>query len=230
MTILYNSTTEKFISDYLPNGYLVDGKHQVVSPPYYELTIVDTVAPSYNSATQKISSVRSIDLVNKEWKQNWIVTNKTYAELIEEIELLAVQADNAVSDIASSRILSEMVGTIRSEAFVLTDSEALSSIDLFPPYRVDIPYITGERFYYPINGFLYKVLQNHTSQLDWTPPTAVSLYVKVTPPDVIAPWVQPLGAQDAYAIGVKVTYGGFTWQNNTANNVWQPGVYGWTKI
>lgn len=31
---------------------------------------------------------------------------------------------------------------------------------------------------------LYKVLQDHTSQADWTPDTAVSLYVEVSDPAI----------------------------------------------
>lgn len=43
-----------------------------------------------------------------------------------------------------------------------------------------------------------------------------------------APWVQPVGSQDAYAVGAKVTYQGQTWVNSIAANVWPPGVAGWT--
>lgn len=42
-------------------------------------------------------------------------------------------------------------------------------------------------------------------------------------------WIQPTGAHDAYAIGAKVTHSGFTWTSTVAANVWEPGVYGWTK-
>ena len=43
-------------------------------------------------------------------------------------------------------------------------------------------------------------------------------------------WVQPTGAQDAYALDAVVTYNGFTWKSTVANNVWEPGVYGWVKV
>jgi hypothetical protein len=46
----------------------------------------------------------------------------------------------------------------------------------------------------------------------------------------IPAWVQPTGAQDAYQIGNKVTYGGQTWQSTAADNVWAPDVYGWVVI
>jgi hypothetical protein len=44
-----------------------------------------------------------------------------------------------------------------------------------------------------------------------------------------APWSQPSGATDAYQIGDRVTYQGSTWVSTAANNVWAPGVFGWTE-
>lgn len=42
-------------------------------------------------------------------------------------------------------------------------------------------------------------------------------------------WVQPLGAHDAYAQGAKVSHNGKKWVSAVANNVWEPGVYGWDE-
>ena len=44
------------------------------------------------------------------------------------------------------------------------------------------------------------------------------------------PWVQPLGAHDAYAKDAKVTHKGRIWTSTAANNTWEPGVYGWVDI
>lgn len=46
----------------------------------------------------------------------------------------------------------------------------------------------------------------------------------------IKEWEQPLGAHDAYAVGMKVTYQGKTWENSHPNNTYVPGVYGWKVI
>nr|DAY85622.1 MAG TPA: hypothetical protein [Caudoviricetes sp.] len=43
-------------------------------------------------------------------------------------------------------------------------------------------------------------------------------------------WVQPTGAHDAYAQGAKVSHNGKKWTSNVENNVWEPGVYGWTEV
>lgn len=44
-------------------------------------------------------------------------------------------------------------------------------------------------------------------------------------------WVQPTGAHDAYPLGARVTHNGSDWENTgSAANVWEPGVFGWTRI
>ena len=42
-------------------------------------------------------------------------------------------------------------------------------------------------------------------------------------------WVQPTGAQDAYAKDSKVTHNGKKWISSYDANVWEPGVYGWEE-
>lgn len=44
-----------------------------------------------------------------------------------------------------------------------------------------------------------------------------------------APWQQPEGAHDAYKKGAEVSHKGSVWTSDVDNNVWEPGVYGWTK-
>lgn len=111
---------------------------------------------------------------------------------------------------------------------VLTDTEALEAPMLFPRWAVDVDYTTGERLYY--DGELYKVLLDHRSQADWTPDTAVSLYVRVDDPSIEWPeWVQPLGAQDAYPMGAKVSHNEKHWISEYDSNIWEPGVYGWSE-
>lgn len=111
----------------------------------------------------------------------------------------------------------------------LTDSEAYDVAELFPMWKTDTAYQTGDRVQY--EGKLYKCLQGHTSQADWTPSTAVSLWVEVADPSIEYPeWVQPQGAHDAYAKGSKVSHNDKHWISDVDNNVWMPGVYGWTEV
>ena len=44
-----------------------------------------------------------------------------------------------------------------------------------------------------------------------------------------APWQQPEGAHDAYNKGAEVSHKGDEWTSDVDGNVWEPGVFGWTK-
>ena len=109
-----------------------------------------------------------------------------------------------------------------------TDEQALSVPVLYPAWRSGVNYVTGQRVLH--GGVLYKALQDHTSQDDWTPDAAPSLFAKVLIPDetVIPEWVQP-DSTNPYRKGDKVTHNGKTWTSDIDNNVWEPGVYGWTE-
>lgn len=112
----------------------------------------------------------------------------------------------------------------------LSDEEALSGVELFPKWNMDNKeYSVNDRVSY--NGILYKCLQAHTSQPTWTPPDSASLWAKVLIPDpeVIPEWEQP-DSTNPYMAGDKVTHNGKIWQSDIDNNVWEPGVYGWSEI
>lgn len=122
-------------------------------------------------------------------------------------------------------------------AATLTDESTMMEIpDIYPAWVADSKsYKTGDIFSYGVNSDgetqLYSVLQPHTSQPEWTPDTATSLYKKVGFNDSGVPiWTQPLGATDAYQVGDKVEHNGKIWESDVANNVWEPGVYGWHEV
>ena len=95
---------------------------------------------------------------------------------------------------------------IEKAASFLDDTDALEAIDLYPMWSGDnVGYFVGDRVRY--NQILYKVLQNHTSQENWTPEAAPSLYAKVLipDPDVIPDWEQP-DSTNPYMIGDKVRF------------------------
>lgn len=115
---------------------------------------------------------------------------------------------------------------IEQMAVNLDDETALDNVNVFPSWKVNTEYQVGDRVRH--NEILYKVLQAHTSQADWTPDVAVSLFTVVSL-DEYPEWVQPTGAHDAYNIGDKVTYDSLHWISTVDANVWQPGVYGWEE-
>ena len=127
---------------------------------------------------------------------------------------------------AKARLLRK---AIEKTAITLTDSEAYDVAELFPMWKVDTAYQTGDRVQY--EGKLYKCLQGHTSQADWIPTEAGSLWVEVADPSIEWPeWVQPVGSTDAYAKNSKVSHNNKHWISDTDNNVWEPGIYGWTEV
>lgn len=116
----------------------------------------------------------------------------------------------------------------------LDDEQAVEAVELFPAWKVGTEYRIGDRVRY--SDVLYKVLQDHTSQANWTPDTAVSLYVRVLIPDpeVIPVWEQP-SAGNAYMTGDKVyfpTAEDDIYESTIDNNVWSPADYsaGWKLV
>ena len=119
----------------------------------------------------------------------------------------------------------EIVNAIISIRESATDEQALNSIALYPEWKADISYTVGQRVLY--DSVLYKVLQAHTSQADWTPVNAPSLFARVLIVDdnVIPEWVQP-DSTNPYMKGNRVTHNGITYESLIDNNVWEPGVIG----
>lgn len=119
----------------------------------------------------------------------------------------------------------EIVNAIISIRESATDEQALNSIALYPEWKADVNYTVGQRVLY--NSVLYKVLQAHTSQADWTPDVSHSLFAQILIPDenVIPEWVQP-DSTNPYMKGDKVTHNGITYESLIDNNVWEPGVIG----
>lgn len=109
-----------------------------------------------------------------------------------------------------------------------TDEMSLQVPNLYPAWKAEVNYVVGDRVLY--EDILYKALQDHTSQEDWTPVGAPSLFAKVLIPDVdvIPEWEQP-DSTNPYMTGDKVTYNGKTYISTVDNNVWEPGVYGWEE-
>ena len=113
----------------------------------------------------------------------------------------------------------------------LEDTDALDAVELFPLWAVGVAYSVGERVQY--DGKLYKVVQAHTSQADWTPPTVPALFTEVAKPGEIPVWKQPTGAQDAYNKGDKVHYptaDDAVYESTVDANVWSPDTYGWEVV
>lgn len=115
---------------------------------------------------------------------------------------------------------------IEQTAATLDDATALTGIELFPMWKTDTGYVADDRVQY--DGVLYKCVQSHVSQSDWTPDITPALWTVVSIEEW-PEWRQPTGAQDAYNVGDKVSHNDLHWVSIADANVWEPGVYGWNQ-
>nr|WP_316624556.1 carbohydrate-binding protein [uncultured Ruminococcus sp.] len=132
-----------------------------------------------------------------------------------------------MNPIERARLIRAKLDTITKD---MSDEQAVDNKVLFPEWNGNgVQYTAGDRVLYMDR--LYVVLQNHTSQSDWTPSAAVSLFalVLIPDPEVIPDWVQP-ESTNPYMKGDKVKHLDKIWISDVDNNVWEPSVYGWTEV
>jgi hypothetical protein len=139
-------------------------------------------------------------------------------------KVAATLNDNA--GITSAAWGDTMIGDWRRED-EMTDAEYALAVCAYPAWATGKAYKVGDLCSYA--AALYEVVQAHTSQADWTPPVVPALFTRRSPAGVIPQWVQPVGAQDAYAQGALVVFEGRVYESLIAANVWSPTVYpaGW---
>lgn len=119
----------------------------------------------------------------------------------------------------------------------LDEDTALEVATVYPAWKVNTCYAKGQIISYGTNSVgdpqLYKVITGHTSQADWTPDTAASLFSAFgLDDDGYVIWAQPSGAHDAYKKGDIVNYKGTLYESLIDGNVWAPDVYaaGWELV
>ena len=122
-------------------------------------------------------------------------------------------------------------------AQTLTDEQAMEIATVYPAYEVGKAYSVDEMFTYGVNDVgdpqLYRVVQAHTSQLDWTPDATPALYTPIGLSEEGYPtWSRPTGAHDAYNTGDIVDYNGTLYKSLIDGNVYSPEEYpaGWEKV
>lgn len=162
----------------------------------------------YNADTGKISEV-NIDI---------------YAE---HTAWEAAERNRPLTESEVTRLLiAQQINTL-----TVDDNTALRMLEFYPEWTTDTDYAAGFKAQY--NGTLYKCLQAHTSQADWTPDAAPSMWAKVLipDPDVIPEWEQP-DSTNGYSKGDKVKYNGVVYESLIDNNVWSPDAYpaGWQVV
>lgn len=114
----------------------------------------------------------------------------------------------------------------------LSDEDALEVAALFPTWvsKIGQSVAAGERLWF--NTKLYKVVQPHTVQEEWTPDVTPALFVEVSIEE-IPEWRQPSSA-NPFMAGDRVRHNDKIWESLIDNNVWEPGGVGtetlWREI
>ena len=144
--------------------------------------------------------------------------NELYIRTEDEIAIadLGIKASEAVD-------FRESVDNVIS---VLTDEQAIEAVVLFPEWKVDTTYEVNMRVRY--ENKLYRVLQAHTSQENWKPNIAYSLFAALLIDEennTIQEWVQP-DSTNGYKNGDKVIHNEMYWVSTSDDNIWMPGEVG----
>ena len=153
----------------------------------------------------------------------------TEAEIAEEKQKIQLAKAEEKSRPLTAEEVTAMLIRQQINTLSVDDNTALRMLEFYPEWASGVAYTTGYKV--QRSGKLWRCLQNHTSQDGWEPESAPSLWAKVLIPDetVVPEWEQP-DSTNPYSAGDKVTHNGKTWVSDIDNNVWEPGVYGWSDV
>lgn len=71
----------------------------------------------------------------------------------------------------------DLVAFAKQARFTADDQTAVRAVDLYPMWQPDLTVLTGDRYQY--EGKLYKAIQSHTTQADWTPDVTPSMWTVI---------------------------------------------------
>ena len=118
---------------------------------------------------------------------------------------------------------------VLAEQGQVDDATAGEQALLFAEWALGVSYFRGQLRRH--GGLLYRCVQDHTSQEGWEPDKTAALWALAHDPAEKWPaWSPPLGAHDAYSAGAQVSHQDGRWTSDLDGNVWEPGVYGWSRM
>lgn len=124
------------------------------------------------------------------------------------------------------------------------DNPIVTTSALAGEWSADAKPLTGTvtpGLYKDAKNVLWWVIQSYNTATYPDPALIPALIRMAKVPGEVLPWVQPIDQYDAYKLvnaftgkPDQCTHNGFTWKvtqaDGSGNNVWEPGVFGWTKI
>lgn len=214
MKIVFNDLSELTIQAYSETGGKLNIKTISATPKELRETFNDEV-----KARKMTIKERDTLAVFEGYTEMYSI--EEYAGKIYGVNMLKKEVTPEVK----TEITEAAIKVAEMQAQTLPDEQAIEVQVLYPEWSGDgVEYEKDFKVNY--GGILYKVLQKHTSQADWTPTEAPSLFAKIlTEPGAIKEWEQP-ESTNPYMKGDKVSHNGKTWESIVDNNVWEPGVQG----
>lgn len=210
MKIIFNDLSELEIQAYSETGGKLNIKTISAKP--------DALREMFNDITK----TRKMTIDGKPYEgYTEMYSIEEYAGKIYGVNILKKE----VTPESKTELTEAAIKVAEMQAQTLPDEQAIEVQVLYPEWSGDgVEYEKDFKVNY--DGVLYKVLQKHTSQADWTPTEAPSLFAKVlTEPGVIKEWEQP-ESTNPYMKGDKVSHDEKIWESLVDNNVWEPGAQG----
>lgn len=184
---------------------------------YTEYVTEGPVIHAVPLAQQPLDSLLSLEAM---------ATGYAHIAALDRVPALDVTALDAIATAAAANYHADVI----THEITSSDPSAIVArliwVNDRPMWGVGMSAIIGAVWLYPGNHNLYRCVQAHTTQSDWTPPITPSLWVRYYDTSVVQVWVQPVGSIDAYALGTKVTHSGHIYTSLISANVWEPGTTG----
>ena len=161
------------------------------------------------------------ELNTERMRKVYNATNNLLFEMQDgKVEVMNVPISIAFVKMAEKGDIDEVTASEHTEMFLYWGENAAYNIGDLRRYGED-------------ENKLYKCLQAHTSQANWTPDVSPALWkVCGISENGIPEWSQPISTSDAYMTGDEVMYEGVHYRSLVDNNVWSPADYpqGWEMV
>ena len=150
----------------------------------------------------------------------------------DKLKKLRENIENTTSEVAD---IKKATRKLVSKSEISVD-EYKEIISIYDDWASGVAYSKGQVVKY--NDELWEVIQDHSSQSDWTPDSVPALFKSVTAPtttdgaEIVPDFKQPTGGHDAYKKGDKVKFEGKVYESLIDNNSYSPKDYpqGWKEI
>lgn len=155
--------------------------------------------------------------------QRW--TPYTADELNEKIK---ANASDAMKDATNAQAALAVTFLIQQSTTLIDDNNAEAFSSLLPDFQNTLSY--DAKSIVRFAGKLWRAIQKVPAGLG-DPDKLEAYWNRIGKPDADGTygWIQPYDTTDAYPSGDVVSWKGDKWKSNLDYNVWEPGVYGWTK-